>query len=41
MFLSNLNSKIVNYERFKLYCIEKNKLNYQLYTHYEQNFLEN
>ena len=34
--LSNLNSKTVNYEEFKLYCIDKNKLNYQLYNHYEQ-----
>ena len=35
--LSSLNSKSCNYDKFKLYCIEKNKLNYQLYSHYEQN----
>src|SRR3989338_9283101 len=34
--LSNLNSKTCNYDKFKIYCIEKNKLNYQLYQHYEQ-----
>ena len=36
--LSNLNSKSCNYEKFKLYCIEKNKINNQLYNHYEQSF---
>ena len=36
--LSNLNSKSSNYEKFKLYCIEKNKINNQLYTHYEKLF---
>jgi hypothetical protein len=36
--LSNLNSKSCNYEKFKLYCIEKNKINNQLYTHYEKSF---
>ena len=36
--LSNLNSKSCNYEKFKLYCIEKNKINNQLYTHYEKLF---
>jgi hypothetical protein len=36
--LSKLNSKTINYEKFMLYCIEKNKLNYLLYSHYEQNF---
>jgi hypothetical protein len=34
--LSNLNSKTCNYDKFKTYCIEKNKINYQLYSHYEQ-----
>jgi hypothetical protein len=34
--LSFLNSKTCSYDKFKLYCIEKNKLNYQLYSHYEQ-----
>jgi hypothetical protein len=36
--LSKLNSKTINYEKFMLYCIEKNKLNYLLYSHYEQSF---
>jgi hypothetical protein len=36
--LSLLNSKSCNFEKFKLYCIEKNKINNQLYTHYEQSF---
>ena len=36
--MSNLNSKSCNYEKFKLYCIEKNKINNQLYTHYEKTF---
>jgi len=34
--LSVLNSKTCNYEKFKTYCIEKNIINYQLYSHYEQ-----
>ena len=34
--LSSLNSKTCNYDKFKTYCIEKNKVNYQLYSHYEQ-----
>jgi hypothetical protein len=36
--LSILNSKSCNYEKFKLYCIEKNRINNQLFTHYEQSF---
>jgi len=36
--LSVLNSKTCNYDKFKTYCIEKNKVNYQLYSHYEQTF---
>jgi hypothetical protein len=35
--LSSLNSKTCNFEKFKIYCLEKNKVNYQLYSHYEQN----
>ena len=34
--LSILNSKTCNYEKFKKYCIEKNKINNELYSHYEQ-----
>ena len=34
--LSSLNSKTCDYEKFMHYCIEKNKVNYQLYSHYEQ-----
>lgn len=34
--LSSLNSKTCNYDKFKIYCNEKNKINYQLYAHYEQ-----
>jgi hypothetical protein len=34
--LSVLNSKTCNYEKFKNYCIEKNKVNYKLYSHYEK-----
>jgi hypothetical protein len=34
--LSVLNSKTCNYEKFKNYCLEKNKVNYKLYSHYEQ-----
>ena len=36
--LSKYNSKTCNYEKFKEYLIEKNKLNYKLYKHYEQIF---
>ena len=36
--LSDYNSKTCNYEKFKEYCIEKNKINYKLYKHYEQSF---
>ena len=36
--LSVLNSKTSNYEKFIEYCIEKNKINYKLYYHYEQRF---
>ena len=36
--LSNLNSKTCNYDKFKTYCIEKNKLNYQLYSYYEERY---
>ena len=36
--LSNFNSKTCNFSKFKIYLKEKNKLNYILYTHYEQNF---
>ena len=36
--LSNFNSKSCNFEKFNLYCIEKNKVNNQLYNHYEQLF---
>ena len=39
--LSNLNSKTSNYERFKKYCIEKNKINYQLYGYYEKKIFRN
>ena len=34
--ISTLNSKTINYEKFKTYCIEKNKINNILYKHYEQ-----
>ena len=34
--LSVLNSKSCNYEKFKKYCVEKNKINRELYSHYEQ-----
>ena len=34
--LSNYNSKTCNYNKFMEYCIEKNKINYKLYNHYEQ-----
>lgn len=36
--LSNLNSKTNNYDDFKKYIIEKNKLNALLYSHYEKEF---
>jgi len=36
--LSVLNSKTCDYEKFMYYCIEKNKINYKLYSHYEQTF---
>ena len=34
--LTSLNSKSCNYEKFKKYCVEKNKINRELYSHYEQ-----
>ena len=34
--LTLLNNKTCNYEKFKKYCIEKNKINKELYSHYEQ-----
>jgi hypothetical protein len=36
--LSLLNSKTVNYDEFKKYIIEKNKVNNLLFNHYKQNF---
>ena len=36
--LSEYNSKTCDYKKFKQYLIEKNKINYQLYNHYEQTF---
>ena len=36
--LSKLNSKTCNYDKFKEYCIEKNKINKLLFKHYEQTF---
>lgn len=36
--LSNFNSKTCIYNKFKTYCIEKNKVNYQLYSHYEKTY---
>ena len=36
--LSKQNSKSCNYEKFKEYCIEKNKTNNLLFKHYEQSF---
>jgi len=36
--LSVLNSKTVNYEEFKKYITEKNKVNKTLYEHYQQEF---
>ena len=32
------NSKTTNYEKFKEYCIEKNKVNSKLFNHYQQEF---
>ena len=34
--LCSLNSKTCDYDKFKNYCIEKNKINYQLYAYYEE-----
>jgi hypothetical protein len=34
--LSGFNSKICNFDKFYSFCIEKNKVNYQLYSQYEQ-----
>ena len=39
--LTLLNSKSCNYEKFKEYCIEKNKTNNLLFKHYEQSFFRN
>lgn len=36
--LSNYNSKTNNFNKFKTYIIEKNKINDILYNHYEQNY---
>jgi hypothetical protein len=36
--LSVLNSKTSDYDKFMYYCIEKNNINYKLYSHYEQTF---
>ena len=36
--LSLFNSKTVNYDEFKKYIIEKNKVNYKLFNHYQQTF---
>ena len=36
--LSVLNSKTCDYEKFMYYCMEKNNINYKLYSHYEQTF---
>ncbi len=35
--LSKYNSKTIDYDMFKNYCIEKNKLNNTIYQHYQQN----
>jgi hypothetical protein len=32
--LSLVNSKTVNYDKFKKYLIEKNKVNHKLFSHY-------
>ncbi len=36
--LSSFNSKTVNYDKFKEYIIEKNKVNNKLFNHYQQKF---
>jgi hypothetical protein len=36
--LSSFNSKTVNYDKFKEYLIEKNKINNKLFNHYQQKF---
>jgi hypothetical protein len=36
--LKDYNSKTTNYEKFKEYCIEKNKVNSKLFNHYQQKF---
>jgi len=36
--LSVLNSKTCDSDKFMYYCIEKNNINYKLYSHYEQTF---
>jgi hypothetical protein len=36
--LSSFNSKTVNYNKFKEYIIEKNKVNNKLFNHYQQTF---
>lgn len=36
--LKDYNSKTTNYEKFKEYCIEKNKANFKLFNHYQQDF---
>jgi hypothetical protein len=36
--LSSFNSKTVNYDKFKEYLIEKNKVNNKLFNHYQQKF---
>ena len=36
--LCNYNSKTNNFNKFKIYIIEKNKINNKLYNHYEQNY---
>ena len=33
-----VNSKTVNYDKFKEYLIEKNKINHKLFNHYQQKF---
>ena len=36
--LKDYNSKTTQYERFKEYCIEKNKVNFKLFNHYQKEF---
>lgn len=36
--LCKYNKKTCNFEKFKIYLIEKNKLNFKLFEHYEQNY---